>query len=37
VGAADFDKAGLISLRSEIGGDQCAVYELDVTNATQHG
>jgi len=33
VAAADPDKAGLGSLRSELGGDQCSVYPLDVTDA----
>ena len=32
VAAADLDKAGLESLRSELGANQCSVYALDVTN-----
>jgi NAD(P)-dependent dehydrogenase (short-subunit alcohol dehydrogenase family) len=33
VAAADLDEAGLRSLRSELGADQCSVYPLDVTDA----
>ena len=33
VGAADLDEAGLASLRSELGDNQCSVYPLDVTDA----
>ena len=33
VAVADLDKAGLGSLRSELGGSRCSVYPLDVTNA----
>jgi NAD(P)-dependent dehydrogenase (short-subunit alcohol dehydrogenase family) len=33
VAAADLDKAGLGTLRSELGAERCSVYPLDVTNA----
>ena len=32
IGAADLNAAGLADLKQQLGGNQCATFELDVTN-----